>query len=78
MGKYTNIQELKNYINEYMIKPILICFGINHQKANRKIKCEWLACANNASGICNCKSVNLKNDDINGVNYLRCESFDFE
>lgn len=43
-----------------------------------KVKCEWNACANNVNGLCSSKDVKLENVTIDGVNYLNCDSFDFE
>lgn len=74
------MQELKNYINKYIIKPIFICFGKKHQRHDmeNKVKCEWIACANNINGKCSCKEIKLKNITFDKVNYLNCNSFDFE
>lgn len=43
-----------------------------------KVKCERITCANNISGICNSKEVQLKSVKIDDIDYLNCNSFDFE
>lgn len=84
MGKYIEdedmvfVQKLKNYINEYIIEPIIICFKNEHQSSRQQVKCKWIACANNTNELCSCNEVQLKNVTINGINYLNCDSFDFE
>lgn len=48
------------------------------REEDKKIKCEWTACANNAGGLCGSKNIKLKSVKIDNIDYLRCESFDFE
>lgn len=48
------------------------------EESKNKVKCEWMACANNTSGLCSSKEVKLKSIKIDGVDYLNCDSFDFE
>ena len=72
-------RDIKRELSE--IKNILNKNDKSHELTKiyeNKVECQWIACANNISGLCGCKEVKLKNVTINGVNYLNCDSFDFE